>query len=153
MSRYTTGLATKSSENLNCPSADTQLLQRQLAAMAIDVKDFSPCPNLSKRVRELSGEEGFAYWSQLGYSQMTKDHSLCNEDECHANDLDPEKYVTKHTRDGCECTFLGPSPADLTSIYEAGSFPVVSLRTRNGLSSVHVRPYEPGLQYVAISHA
>jgi hypothetical protein len=121
--------------------------------MTIDLPTLAPCPNLSKRVRELQNEEVFFEWAELGYSQMTKDHSLCDEEECRANDLHPSRYVTKHTRDECKCSFLDVDPGALLSIYESGSFPLVSLATDDGSSSLCVRPYQPEVQYVAISHA
>jgi len=121
--------------------------------MTIRPSTLTPCPNLCKRVRELQNEEAVIEWAKFGYSQMTKDHSLCDEGECRANDLEPGNYITKHTRDGCQCPFLRTDPRALRPIYDAGSFPVVSLVTEDGLTSLRVRPFEPGVQYVAISHA
>lgn len=121
--------------------------------MTIGPPALTPCPNLSKRVRELYNEEAVNEWAKLGYSQMTKDHSLCDEGECRANDLHPGNYATKHTRDDCQCSFLRTDPKTLRHIYDAGSFPVVLLVTENGSTSLRVRPFQPEVQYIAISHA
>ncbi|KEF57197.1 uncharacterized protein A1O9_07387 [Exophiala aquamarina CBS 119918] len=121
--------------------------------MTIGSPTLTPCPNLSKRVRQLHNEEAAIEWAKLGYSQMTKDHNLCDENECRANDLHTVKYVTKHTRDGCQCCFLRTDPRALRPIYDAGTFPVVSLTTENGSASLCVRAFQPGVEYIAISHA
>lgn len=125
----------------------------QLLMMADDQSAAGPCPNIFQRVWDLQNPSLLLTWAELGYSQTTKDHSLCSKGECRANDLHPDTYATKHTKDGCACTSLRTDPKTLRSIYEAGSFPVVSLSTRNGELRLDVQAYQPGLHYIAISHA
>ena len=117
-----------------------------------------PCPNISKRVRELpSGERWFESWSRLGYSQTTKNHRRCSEEECIANDL-PENcaYQTKHVEESCTCPFFGSDHAALSAIYSTHdtAFPVIAGRrdASGKISGIDVRAYAPGLQYIAISH-
>lgn len=114
---------------------------------------LQPCPNLCKRVKELPDKRSYEYWKELGFSQTKKDHKTCTRDECRANDMNLDNYTTKHTQQDCECEFMGPDPATLESIYNAGSFPLVSYQTWNGINTIEVRAYEEGYRYVAISHA
>lgn len=80
-------------------------------------------------------------------------HDRCTKSSCLMHSIEEASYKPMHTKEGCVCSFIGPSSRDVASIIEAGDIPLVScwLSSDQQLCFEVVKA-EPRTRYVAISH-
>ncbi len=81
-------------------------------------------------------------------------HRECVERRCGANDMDEQRYQTKHVRSDCTCEFVQPDQSKIKAILHAGGIPLVSVFTCvvTGQLRLEVIQREAGDYYTAFSH-
>ena len=81
-------------------------------------------------------------------------HGQCTEWRCGANDMDEQRYQTKHVRSDCTCEFVQPDQSKIKAILHAGGIPLVSVFTCvvTGELRLEVVRAGAGLYYTAFSH-
>ncbi|EXJ71075.1 uncharacterized protein A1O5_06068 [Cladophialophora psammophila CBS 110553] len=112
------------------------------------------CPHVLYRLRALGGAQSLYYTALLPSFAVGGAHENCDEGICVAFNIDHGTYRTIHL-EGCGdknqhyiCQDVRVSERDLGLMLEAGGYPLVCLE-QGRLKLVR---YEPGIQYVAISH-
>jgi len=80
-------------------------------------------------------------------------HRQCSTKHCQAYNSSPEDYITSHTRQGCQCSFVAVSTADIVKIIEEGSIPLIAVEEGpHGRLEIRVEAATASSQYTAISH-
>ena len=81
-------------------------------------------------------------------------HRQCMETRCEANEMDEQRYQTKHVRSGCTCLFVQPDQSKFKTILHAGGIPLVSVFTCvvTGELRLEVVRREIGDYYTSFSH-
>lgn len=93
------------------------------------------------------------YIAALTRTTMVEDHGACTTNRCVAHNVDMQHYQTKHVKDGCQCSFLGPSISKIQASINEGNVPLIRCtEAPGGRILVDVIEAEPGVEYTAISH-
>ena len=81
-------------------------------------------------------------------------HVQCTEWRCEANDMDEQRYQTRHVRSDCICEFVQPDQSKIKAILHAGGIPLVSVSICEvtGKLRLEVMRREAGVYYTAFSH-
>ena len=113
-------------------------------------------PEIS-RLQKFIFATGMLYIGSMQSTGRVIDHSRCSEVRCAAEDVDEKTYRTAHARtcDQAErCKYVGPLLADIASVIEAGSFPVLALTKTESSADVEIRveAYRKSISYTAITH-
>lgn len=91
-------------------------------------------------------------------SMMTRrenvSHGECTDRRCGANDMDEQRYQTKHVRSDCTCEFVQPDQSKIKAILHAGGIPLLSVFTCGvtGELRLEVIQRETEDYYTAFSH-
>lgn len=118
------------------------------------------CPRDIALTRDNFSEIPMLCASYMERRSLDFDHWDCSADTCRLNNIDEATYVTKHTRDGCQCEFFVPDQAEIRRILNKGDIPVINLtssaKDANGVPILDGMTVETGNMltrpYVAISH-
>jgi hypothetical protein len=89
--------------------------------------------------------------------QVLKGHDDCTKEECKFKSEDDEKkYKSRHRREcnDSECEMIGPAEKDVIDEILKGKIPLMEYEHDADAKSskIIVKPYEPGVDYTAISH-
>lgn len=122
------------------------------------------CPSMLTRVFETLDLQGLYFASLLpGLSNLGQDHARCRYDICVASNVDQGTYEVQHVpalcpcqRGGCDhqmgstclCLYVGAKERELAAALEGVGFPLVRLQE----GATETIQFEPGMEYVAISH-
>lgn len=90
------------------------------------------------------------FYAHMEPPRAHRRHKECSEEGCrYDSNVDMDNYEVMHTKEGCTCEFVGPSPEILEDIITSGHFPVINVDANGDISaerSDRVR------ELVAISH-
>ncbi|KAK3687901.1 hypothetical protein B0T22DRAFT_535200 [Podospora appendiculata] len=91
------------------------------------------------------------YLSYLDRFVPGRDHGVCTEASCRAAQIDNATYKLSHAVPGCECNEFVVDIASIKRILlETDTFPVLIFDPDK--TDLVVRKFEPGVEYIAISH-
>lgn len=78
------------------------------------------------------------------------DHTACSAKRCVAYQI----KTTRHAEDRCKCAMIVADGQHISSILLTGSFPIIRMdqNKRGKLPTLKIIPYQPGIQFVALSH-
>lgn len=116
---------------------------------------FGWCPSEIQKIRNLfQGVSSLHYVSRLRPRTETSAHITCTSYSCRAFQIDITKYKPRHVAEDCQCKDVQVDESALSDILRTTeSFPVLTIDTSaDGTVSVQMETYEPGMQYVALSH-
>lgn len=125
--------------------------------------DVGWCPYEINRMLYHLGvsNSGAFFLGYIGVRKTQKDHQLCSQFHCQADQINDKLYQTKHTSDNCDCPF-GVKDQDVKEVCRLVSKRTVPLFTSatntEGKFKIKVRPIKKArlwrrkVLYVAISH-
>ena len=87
----------------------------------------------------------------LGPRLISRDHTNCSQTECLALQIDKATYLTRHTKLGCNCEYIGMETEQLVSIIENGMTPLIKLSQLPEAECYSI-DLVTDLKYVCISH-
>ncbi|KAL2822924.1 hypothetical protein BJX63DRAFT_426754 [Aspergillus granulosus] len=93
--------------------------------------------------------------SLLGTDDLLEGHASCTQSMCIGNQIDDSTYndTPRHVLQGCPCDFVHVDLSKAVEIIERGHIPLATVSiSRDNQLRLDVRPYEPGMSYIAISH-
>ncbi|XP_014552464.1 hypothetical protein COCVIDRAFT_19456 [Bipolaris victoriae FI3] len=81
-------------------------------------------------------------------------HAACSDETCVANDIDPNKYTSRHTKEGCSCPHVRVPSGKIEKIINEGGIPLVKIKDHDsfGLPEIEIVKLTEHTPYVAISH-
>ena len=117
--------------------------------------DAGWCPNVMSIMRSTAQTQPLYYASTLGSPRIRKDHTLCSQYICAADQIDPETYATKHRTEACPCSFVEAPVTQIAKVIGKGCLPLVVCKESNGVLTLEL--HEQGKDsvataYIAISH-
>ena len=117
------------------------------------------CPSIVEafKSKELDVQ---CFAATLRAPRVKKDHSRCSSRKCFGNQVDEEIYKVEHASGQCTCDTTGPAMDKVVGIIQGGGIPLLELPPESERNTVvegqsnylHTVQYQPGMQYVAISH-
>ncbi|KAL4770903.1 hypothetical protein BDW60DRAFT_73554 [Aspergillus nidulans var. acristatus] len=93
--------------------------------------------------------------SLLGTKDLLEGHASCSQSMCIGNQIDESTYndTPRHALQGCSCDFVHVNLSEAVEIIEQGYIPLATIGTSmDNELRLDLRPYEPGMSYIAISH-
>ncbi|KAI9740406.1 MAG: hypothetical protein M1834_004986 [Cirrosporium novae-zelandiae] len=112
------------------------------------------CPSAIAKVRKEL--DCLLYAASLRSPSTEKDHSRCTKRSCVANQINKEIYQIRHVSNNCQCVSWKPDEERILEIIKDGGVPLVCFPVDWPADSeslvLEVIRYQPGQQYVAISH-
>ncbi|XWW93971.1 hypothetical protein V2A60_001910 [Cordyceps javanica] len=115
------------------------------------------CPSEIEKLRNLfQGVASLHYVTRLRPRTAPSDHVNCTNYACRAFQIDIAKYKPNHVTQGCHCDDVHIDETELGQILRGTDFyPVLKIDTGpdgTGPVSITLERYEPGVNYVALSH-
>ncbi|TQW00868.1 HET domain-containing protein [Cordyceps javanica] len=115
------------------------------------------CPSEIEKLRNLfQGVASLHYVTRLRPRTAPSDHVNCTNYACRAFQIDIAKYKPNHVTQGCQCDDVHIDETELGQILRGTDFyPVLKIDTGpdgTGPVSITLERYEPGVNYVALSH-
>ncbi len=115
------------------------------------------CPSEIEKLRNLfQGISSLHYVTRLRPRTGPSDHLNCTNYACRAFQIDITQYKPRHVTPGCQCDDVHVDEAELTRILKTTkSYPVLKIDTGTngtGPAGITMETYEPGMNYVALSH-
>lgn len=116
---------------------------------------FGWCPSEIEKIRNLyQGVASLHYVTRLKQRSRAESHKNCSRHACRAFQIDMTQYRPRHATDGCACAHVHVDERELSNILQnTESYPVLRVDTApNGTVQLSMETYEPGINYVALSH-
>lgn len=114
------------------------------------------CPHHIKNILWNYDLQCLVYLSQLDRSGFRKnDHQACHmETRCVANNVNWDRYATKHTREYCDCQMIKVPYEEIVEIIADGGVPLISVIKcePTGSTAIRVERRTARSRYVAMSH-
>ncbi|KAJ6789168.1 hypothetical protein PWT90_03292 [Aphanocladium album] len=115
------------------------------------------CPSQIEKIRNyFQGIASLHYIARLHPRTKREAHVNCSTYSCQAFQIDISKYKPRHTSPNCQCEDLCVDETELIRILRtSGSYPVLKVDTGDDETTparITLETYEPGINYVALSH-
>lgn len=115
------------------------------------------CPSQIEKMRSFfQGVSSLHYVTRLRPQTKPSDHVGCTRHACQAFQIDISTYKPRHISPSCQCKDVSVDEMELTAILRtSGSYPILKTDTgaeNAGPVRITLETYEPGMNYVALSH-
>lgn len=115
------------------------------------------CPSEIQKVRsQFQALNTLHYFSRVVRDTPPEAHSSCTSHRCRAFQIDLASYSPAHASENCECQDVDVALNEMSYIlHNTDTFPVLEIKgyeTSADNVEVVVKPYQGGIEYVALSH-
>jgi len=114
------------------------------------------CPSSGRVLMNKYGPSVAMYATLLEPAENSSvSHGGCDRETCVAYNVDVSTYKPRHLHEGCSCENIGPPVNDVYRALQSGQFPLLDgegLIYDSPDGQLLVKCYEPGTEFVAVSH-